>query len=93
MKKELSDEQLDRFARRTEQDLDRLAERLDRDEEPPVRVRRGPGRPLMGSGPAEAVRVRLDPGLRQALGARARAQGVTDSELVRAALRSYLNLS
>ncbi len=93
MSKRVGDDELDRLAERTEHDLDRLAERLERGERPQVEVRRGPGRPLMGSGPAEAIRVRLDPELRQELGDRARAQGVTDSEIVRAALRSYLDVA
>lgn len=93
MTKHLGDEDLDRLADRTEDDLDRLAEQLEHGETPPVQVRRGPGRPLMGSGPAEAIRVRLDPDLRRALTDRSRATGATDSDIVRAALRSYLEAS
>ena len=90
MKKQLRVEELDRIAERTEEDLDRLAEQLDSGESPALRIRRGPGRPPMGSGPAEAIRVRLDPDLRRAVAERAQAQGVTDSDIVRSALRRYL---
>lgn len=93
MKKPPSDAELDRLAERTERDLDRLADRIERGEEPQVGVRRGPGRPPMGSGPAEAIRVRLDPDLRRELADRARAEGATDSEIVRTALRSYLDVA
>ena len=48
------------------------------------------GRPLLGSGPAEVVPVRLDPDLRAALEARAAAEETTASEIIRRALRSYV---
>ncbi|HVA43828.1 MAG TPA: CopG family transcriptional regulator [Acidimicrobiales bacterium] len=44
----------------------------------------------MGSGPADAVPVRLDPGLRQAVDERAEAENVTVSEVIREALRRHL---
>ena len=93
MSRQRSEGELDRLAERTEGDLDRLADELERGEAADVKVRRGPGRPPLGSGPAQAIRVRLPPDLRRELGDRARAQGVTDSELVRDALRSYLGAS
>jgi hypothetical protein len=51
------------------------------------------GRPLMGSGPAEVVPVRLDPELRAAVEARAEADDTTTSEIIREALRRYLHVA
>lgn len=75
---ELTDEVLDQMADEAEEGLD------------PTKLRRRPGRPLMGSGPAEALPVRLDPELRQALDERAAAENTTASDVVREALRRYL---
>ncbi|HTE87278.1 MAG TPA: ribbon-helix-helix domain-containing protein [Dehalococcoidia bacterium] len=55
-----------------------------------ARLRRRPGRPVMGSGPAETLPVRLDPELRAAVDKRAAAENTTASDVVRAALRRYL---
>ena len=51
------------------------------------------GRPRMGSGPAEAFPVRLDPELRQAVDERAAADNTTPSDVIREALRRYLQAS
>lgn len=56
-------------------------------------LRRRPGRPAMGSGPAESFPVRLDPELRQLLDERATADHTTASDVVREALRRYLKVS
>lgn len=93
MTKKLTAEELDQVADRTEHDLNRLARELDRGESAGVRVRRKPGRPPMGSAAAEPIRVRLDPELREAVAERARADGMSDSEVVREALRGYLHVS
>ena len=85
-----TDQELDRAAERTELDLDRLAEQLDQGELPAVRVRRGRGRPPLGATAAQPMRLRLEPELRQAVSARAQAEGTNDSEIVRRALRQYL---
>ncbi|MEO5678868.1 MAG: CopG family transcriptional regulator, partial [Acidimicrobiales bacterium] len=73
----------------TDQVLDRLADEaaagLD-----VAQLRRRPGRPAMGSGPAGTLPVRLDPELRQAVDDRAVAERTTASEVVRRALRRYL---
>jgi hypothetical protein len=53
-------------------------------------LRRRPGRPSMGSGPADALPVRLDPELRRAVDERAAAEHTTSSEVVREALRRFL---
>jgi hypothetical protein len=78
---ELTDEVLDRMAQEAEDGLDVAA------------LRRRPGRPAMGSGPAESLPVRLDPELRQALNERASAENTTVSDVVREALRRYLKVS
>jgi len=75
---ELTDEVLERMADEAEAGLD-LA-----------RLRRRPGRPAMGSGPADALPVRLDPELRKAVDDRAAADHTTASDVVREALRRYL---
>ena len=78
---ELTDEVLDRMAEEAEAGLD------------VTKLRRRPGRPAMGSGPADALPVRLDPELRKALDDRAAAEQTTASDIVRAALRRYLKVS
>jgi hypothetical protein len=78
---ELTDEVLERMAQEAEDGLDT------------ARLRRRPGRPSMGSGPADTLPVRLDPELRKALDARAAADSTTASDIVRNALRDYLKVS
>lgn len=56
-------------------------------------LRRRPGRPAMGSGPAESFPVRLEPELRHALDERAAQDETTPSEVVREALRRFLKVS
>jgi len=75
---ELTDEVLDQLAREAEEGLDA------------TKLKRRRGRPAMGSGPADALPVRLDPDLRQALDERAAADNTTASDVVREALRRYL---
>jgi hypothetical protein len=77
---ELTDEVLDRMADEAEEGLDI------------TKLRRRPGRPAMGSGPAESLPVRLDPELRKALDERAAADNTTSSDVVREALRRYLKV-
>ncbi len=78
---ELTDDVLDRMAKEAENGLDT------------TKLRRRPGRPAMGSGPAESLPVRLDPKLREALNDRAAADNTTASDVVREALRHYLKVS
>lgn len=55
---------------------------------------RGPrGRPSMGSAPSEAYSVRLEPELRQSLEERAAASNTTPSEVIREAVRRYLEIN
>jgi uncharacterized protein (DUF4415 family) len=54
-------------------------------------ARRGKrGRPALGSAPATVESVRLDPELRDQLLERAKAEGTTTSEVIREALRRFL---
>lgn len=48
------------------------------------------GRPPMGSGPASVESVRLDPELKKELLLRASRDGVSVSEVIREALRTYV---
>lgn len=78
---ELTDDVLDQMAKEAEDGLDTS------------RLRRRPGRPAMGSGPADAFPVRLDPELRKALDQRAETNHTTASDVIREALRQYLKVS
>ncbi len=51
------------------------------------------GRPAMGSGPAEVVPVRIDPELKAAVEARAEADHTTTSDVIREALRRFLEVA
>ena len=56
-------------------------------------LRRRGGRRPMGSGPADVVPVRLDPDLRAALSARAEAEHTSASDVIRQALRAWLDVA
>lgn len=58
-----------------------------------IQRRRAGGRPAMGSGPASVESVRLDPDLKKQLLLRASKDGVSVSEVIREALRSYVRAS
>jgi hypothetical protein len=78
----------------TDEDLDALAREVetatyDVDE---LKTRRR-GRPAMGSGPADVVPVRIDPELKALIEARAEADETTTSEVIREALRRFLNVA
>lgn len=78
----------------TDQDVDAIArevEEADYDIEALKTRRRG--RPPMGSGPADVVPVRIDPELRAAIEARAEADHTTMSEVIREALRRFLDVA
>jgi hypothetical protein len=51
------------------------------------------GRRSMGAGPAEVVPVRIDPELRAAMEERAQADNMTTSEVIREALRRFLDVA
>lgn len=78
----------------SDEDIDALAtevEETDYDVEALKTRRRG--RPPMGSGPADVVPVRVDPELRAAIEARAEADHTTTSEIIREALRRFLDVA
>jgi hypothetical protein len=57
------------------------------------KLKRRPGRPTLGRAAAEVFPVRLDPELRAALEARATSEETTASDVVRNALRAYLDVA
>ena len=75
---ELTQDVVERMAAEAEAGLD------------PSKLRRRPGRPRMGSAPAELLPVRFEPELREAIEHRAEEEGVTAGEVVRRAVRDYL---
>lgn len=69
--------------------ITRLADEAEKGYPPERLARRG--RPPLGDGPSEVVPVRLDPELRSRLDDRAQHDDITASELIRRALRAYLD--
>jgi hypothetical protein len=77
----------------TDADIEDLAEEAERgDEVDNVKARRR-GRPMLGTAPSEIVPVRLDPDLKHAVDARAEAEHTTTSEIIREALRRFLDVA
>lgn len=77
----------------TDDQVQAWAEEAERGYAPEQLRPRPVGRPPMGSGAASVESVRLDPELKSALAARAEAEHVSVSELIRAAVRQYLQAS
>lgn len=78
----------------TDADLDALADEAETDDYDVETLKtRRRGRPAMGSGPAEVVPVRIDPELKAAIEARAAADETTTSEVIREALRRFLEVA
>jgi hypothetical protein len=77
----ITDEEIEKLAAEAEAGYD--AERL-------IGRRNKRGRPTIGNAPASVESVRLDPELRRQLLERAQADRTTPSELIREALRRYL---
>ena len=78
----------------TENDLDALADEVESADYDIEELKsRRPGRPAMGSGPAEVVPVRIDPELKAEIEARAAADDTTTSEVIRAAIRRFLDVA
>ena len=77
----------------TEKLIDKLAERAEQGFDVDEILERRVGRPLMGSSAASVESVRLDPELSDALHERALHEGRTNSDLIREALRRYLEAS
>ena len=74
----------------TDQDIEKLSDEVAKAPYEPVTVRKR-GRPTLGDGPAEVVPVRVDPALRAALDERAAKDETTVSEVIRTALRRYID--
>lgn len=74
-------------------DIEALADEAERGYDIEALQRRRRGRPMLGSGPAEVVPVRIDPELKQAMEARAAADHMTTSEIIREALRRFLDVA
>ena len=78
----------------TDADIEQLADEVaTTDYDIDALKRRRRGRPVIGSAPAEAIPVRLDPELRAAVEARATADQTTTSDVIREALRRFLDVA
>lgn len=77
----------------TEELLEKLSARAEEGFDVDEILHRRGGRPPMGSAAAAVESVRLDPELSQALRTRAEQEGRTNSDLIRDALRHYLQAS
>lgn len=78
----------------TDEMVEKMADGLGAgDDVDEIERRRTGGRPAMGSGPASVESVRLDPELKRELLLRASKDGVSVSEVIREALRSYVRAS
>jgi hypothetical protein len=78
----------------TDADLDAMADEVEAaDYDVEALKTRRRGRPAMGSGPADVVPVRIDPELKAAIEARAVADHTTTSEIIREALRKFLEVA
>ena len=77
----------------TDADIEAMADEAERGYDVEMLKSRRRGRPMLGTAPAEVVPVRLDPDLRQAVEARAEAEHTTTSEIIREALRRFLDVA
>lgn len=77
----------------TDELVEALANEADEGYDVEEILRRRGGRPPMGASAASVESVRLDPELRDALHERAEREGRTNSDLIREALRRYLEAS
>jgi len=77
----------------TDADIEAMADEAERGYDVEALKSRRRGRPMLGTAPAEVVPVRLDPDLRQAVEARAQAEHKTTSEIIREALRRFLDVA
>ncbi len=77
----------------TDEDIEALADEVERGHDVELLKRRRRGRPMLGTAPAEVVPVRLDPDLKRAVEARADAEQTSTSEIIREALRRFLDVA
>ena len=73
-------------------EIERLVAEAEEGYDPDLLRRRG-GRKLMGSAPANVVPVRLDPELKSLVESRAAHDHTSTSEVIREALRRYLEVA
>ena len=73
--------------------VEALADEAERDYDVEALETRRRGRPLLGAAPAEVVPVRLDPELKQAVESRAERDHSTTSEIIRQAIREFLDVA
>jgi hypothetical protein len=74
-------------------EIEAVADEAERGYDVEMLKSRRRGRPMLGAGPAEVVPVRLDPDLKQAVEARAQAEHTSTSEIIRQALRRFLDVA
>jgi hypothetical protein len=77
----------------TDADIEALATEVESAEYDIDRLKPRRGRPPLGTGPAEVVPVRLDPELRAAVADRAQAEDTSTSDIIRRALRAFLDVA
>lgn len=77
----------------TDADIEALADEAESGYDVEALKTRRRGRPLLGSAPAEVVPVRLDPELKEAVESRAERDHTTTSEIIREAIRKYLDVA
>lgn len=77
----------------TDSDIEALADEAEKGYDVEELKTRRRGRPMIGDAPAEVVPVRLDPSLKEAVEARAAADETTTSEIIREALRRFLEVA
>lgn len=77
----------------TDADIEAMADEAERGYDVDELKGRRRGRPLLGSGPAEVVPVRLDPDLKRAVENRAKHDDTSVSDIIREALRRFLDVT
>jgi hypothetical protein len=77
----------------TDSDIETLAGEVEGEYDIDAVKTRRRGRPSMGSAAAEVVPVRLDPELKEAVESRAEREQTTTSEIIREALRKFLDVA
>jgi len=77
----------------TDSDIEALADEAEQGYDVETLKARRRGRPMIGDAPAAVVPVRLDPALKDAVEARAAADETTTSEIIREALRRFLEVA
>ncbi len=77
----------------TDSEIEAMADEAERGYNVETLKARRRGRPMLGTAPAEVVPVRLDPDLKRAVEVRAEADHTTTSEIIREALRRFLDVA